>query len=76
MESFGLPIVEAIELGCKIIVSDLPFANSICKPSLVFNPNDKIEIAKAISFSMNHDLKNSRLNTKDYTKDLIKVVLK
>ena len=50
MESFGLPIVEAIELGCKIIVSDLPFANSICKPSLVFNPNDKIEIAKTILF--------------------------
>ena len=68
MESFGLPIIEAIDLGCKIIVSDLPFANAICKPSLVFNPIDKIEIAKTISYAMNHDLKNSRLNIKDIQK--------
>lgn len=37
-ESLGLGLVEAIEAGCDVIASDLPFTHSICKPSVVFNP--------------------------------------
>jgi glycosyltransferase involved in cell wall biosynthesis len=41
-ESFGLGIIEAIENGCDIIGSDLPYTYAICKPSLVFDPT-KVE---------------------------------
>jgi glycosyltransferase involved in cell wall biosynthesis len=37
-ESFGLGIIEAIENGCDIIGSDLPYTYAVCKPSLVFDP--------------------------------------
>lgn len=47
-ESFGLGLVEAIDGGCKIIVSDLPYAYQVCKPSLTFNPNIKESIKNAI----------------------------
>ena len=37
-ESFGLGIVEALECGCKVIGSDLPYLHAVCVPSLSFNP--------------------------------------
>ena len=47
-ESLGLGIVEALEAGCDVIASDLPFAHSICKPSVTFNPFSPESIADAI----------------------------
>lgn len=47
-ESLGLGIVEAVEAGCDVIVSDLPFAHAICKPSEVFAHRTPKEIADAI----------------------------
>ena len=47
-ESLGLGIVEAINAGCDVISSDLPFTYSICKPSAIFNPYSPESIAEAI----------------------------
>jgi glycosyltransferase involved in cell wall biosynthesis len=47
-ESFGLPLIEGIENGCKIIASDLPFTHSIIEPFVVFNPYVTESIEEAI----------------------------
>lgn len=38
VESFGLPLIEAANHGCKVIASNLPYVNEIIMPSLTFNP--------------------------------------
>lgn len=47
-ESFGLGLVEAMESGCDVIGSDLPFIHAICEPSEVFNRDSPESIAEAI----------------------------
>lgn len=51
-ESFGLPLIEAIENGCKVIASDLPYTDAVCVPSIKFNPLDKQSIIHALSISL------------------------
>jgi glycosyltransferase involved in cell wall biosynthesis len=38
VESFGLPLIEAANHGCKVIASNLPYVHEIILPSLTFNP--------------------------------------
>ena len=38
VESFGLPLIEATNHGCKVIASDLPYVHEIISPSLTFDP--------------------------------------
>ena len=47
-ESFGLGIVEAMESGCDVVGSDLPFIHAICEPSDVFNRESPESIADAV----------------------------
>ena len=37
-ESFGLPLIESTNHGCKVIASDLPYVHEIIRPSLTFDP--------------------------------------
>jgi len=76
MESFGLPLIEAIHHQCKVIVADLPYANFICKPSFKFDPYDVSSIADTIIQSMVSDPIKSKLIIKDQTSDLINLLLK
>jgi glycosyltransferase involved in cell wall biosynthesis len=55
-ESFGLGIIEAIENGCDIIGSDLPFIYAVCKPSLVFDPTNPESIAIAFQAALKKHL--------------------
>lgn len=48
LESLGLGIVEGISAGCDVIISDLPFAHSICKPSETFDPFSEDSIVEAV----------------------------
>lgn len=47
-ESLGLGIIEALNYGCDLIVADLPYAHSICSPSVSFNPYDVDSIISAV----------------------------
>lgn len=58
-ESFGLGLIEAIELGCDVIAADLPYTYIVCKPSFVFNPLEINEIAKAFSYSTSNNLEKT-----------------
>ena len=48
VESFGLPLIEAANHGCKVIASDLPYVHEIIKPSLTFDPYSVESIYNAI----------------------------
>ena len=63
-ESFGLPLIEAINHGCKVIASDLDYVHEIVIPSITFNPSNPKSISDAIKESLN----SSRL-------DLSKVIV-
>lgn len=57
-ESFGLPLIESIEKGCKVIASDLPFTEAVCTPSIKFNPTNKQSIIEALSLSLLNNTKS------------------
>lgn len=58
-ESFGLGLAEAIDGGCKVIASDLPYTYQVCNPSLTFNPYIIEEIENAIITSLTENLPSS-----------------
>lgn len=70
-ESFGLGIIEALENGCKIIASDLPYTYAVCSPSITFNPYDVDSIAQAFNNSIIKNELPSTLKVKNQIKDLI-----
>jgi len=41
-------LIEAVNFGCKIIASDLPYVKAVVKPSLMFNPTDVNSIAQIV----------------------------
>ena len=47
-ESFGIPLIEAAQLGKKIIASDLPYVYEVIEPSLTFNPHNRDDITSVI----------------------------
>lgn len=47
-ESFGLPLIEATNHGCKVIASDLPYVHEIIRPSLTFDPYSVESISDSI----------------------------
>ena len=47
-ESFGLPLIEASNYGCKVIASNLPYVHEIIRPSLTFDPYSVESISNAI----------------------------
>ena len=48
VESFGLPLIESANHGCKVIASDLQYVHEIIKPSLTFDPYSIESISNAI----------------------------
>ena len=47
-ESLGLPLIEANQLGLKVLVSNLPFANDILVNPITFDPKSSDSIATVI----------------------------
>lgn len=58
-ESFGLGLAEAIDGGCKVIASELPYTYQVCNPSLTFNPYIIEEIEIAIITAVTENLPSS-----------------
>jgi glycosyltransferase involved in cell wall biosynthesis len=74
-ESFGLPLVEAIEKGCKIIASDLPYTYAVCEPSIVFNPLNENEIINSLSLSQKINVKPSFSKVKNEINQLLELLV-
>lgn len=47
-ESFGLGLIEAVECGCDVVASDLPYVFEVVNPTLVFDPLEPRSIADTI----------------------------
>ena len=74
-ESFGLPMIEAINYGCKVIASNLPYVHEIISPSAVFNPRDEKSIEKSIIKCMNNKLPESEILVKNKINEMIDFLL-
>lgn len=61
VESFGLPLIEAANHGCKVIASDLPYVHEIIEPSLTFDPYSVDSISTSILKAINEDLSESKV---------------
>ena len=70
-ESFGLGLVEAIENGCNVIGSDLPYTYAVCNPSIVFNPLDIHDITRALATSQLDNVKETEQLVFNKIDDLI-----
>jgi glycosyltransferase involved in cell wall biosynthesis len=73
-ESFGLGIVEAIECGCKVIGSDLPFLYQICVPTDVFDPFSINSILKSIENAYFSKTNLSHLKVSNDIKQLLNIL--
>ncbi len=61
-ESFGLPLVESINFGCKVLAPNLEYVNQVIIASIYFNPLSVDSISKAIlKVIKNKDLKDSKI---------------
>lgn len=47
-ESFGLPLIEARQVGLPIVASELDFVRDVCEPEHSFDPHSPVSIARAI----------------------------
>lgn len=70
-ESLGLGIIEAINMGCDVIGSDLPYLHSVCQPSETFVPRNSNSIADAVlKYERGKSIK-SKLTISDKAEELI-----
>lgn len=47
-ESFGLPLLEAQDAGLPILASELDYVRDVVAPSVTFDPNSALSIARAV----------------------------
>ena len=77
VESFGLPLIEAIQNGCKVLASDLDYVNEIIEPSLVFDPYKVKSISAAIKKALlDNSLKKSKLKVSNKLDMIINQLIK
>lgn len=48
LESFGLPLVEARQVGLPVLASELDYVRDLLDPDQTFDPNSPISIARAV----------------------------
>ena len=73
-ESFGLGIIEAIECGCQVIGTDLPYTYAVCEPSIVFDPLEIASIVGAFEQSTLENIRPTKLLIKNKISELIKLL--
>lgn len=49
MEGFGLPALEALSVGCPLIVSDIPvFREILADHAVYFNPHSSVDLCESL----------------------------
>lgn len=74
MESFGLPLIESVESGMKVLAPDLPYVHDVIKPSLVFNAMDKTSIAGAVIMALKEEIPQPAVKAPNMVKELIELL--
>lgn len=75
MESFGLPLIEAVDSGMKVLASDLPFVYDVIRPSIAFKPMDKQSIAGAVLQALGSELPFPQVVTHNRVEELIDLLV-
>lgn len=72
IETFGLPLVEAAQLGTFVICSDLPYTHDVLIPSATFDPYSKKDIANTMFMSLETNLKKPKIIIENKFEELIR----
>lgn len=75
-ETFGLGLVEAVNMGLDIIASDLSYVYQSVEPSLVFNPNSSLGISLKIKEYLNGNIKKSKSKIDNEIDKMIQILMK
>ena len=59
-EAFGLPLIEAHDLGLKVLTSDLPYTFDIFQEVITFNPFEEKDLAEKMENFINGKYENSK----------------
>ncbi len=74
-ETFGLALIEAVNMNLDIIASDLEYVYKAVIPSLVFNPNDSKDIADKLIQYIKGNSKKSESIIDNKIQDLINIMI-
>ena len=74
-ESFGLPLLEAVQAGVKVLAADLPYVYDVIIPSGVFDAMNAEAIAALVAKTMQEDnVKESTILVRNEMERLIQVL--
>lgn len=48
LESFGLPLLEAVDAGLPVLAPELDYVRDVCEPAQTFDPQSPVSIARAV----------------------------
>lgn len=63
VESFGLPLIEARQIGLPIIASELDYVRDVIVPEQSFDPNSPLSIARAVKRFLKIDDNLTKIHT-------------
>ena len=73
-ESYGLPLVEAVQYNLPVIASELDYVRDILDPEFTFNPNSPKSISRSVKRFLNvTDKKTEIVTAKEFLLRIIKL---
>lgn len=75
-ETFGLGLIEAVNMDLDIIASDLSYVYQSVEPSLVFDPNSSMDISLKIKEYLNGNVKKSKSKIDNEIDKMIQILMK
>jgi glycosyltransferase involved in cell wall biosynthesis len=74
-ESFGLPLLEAVQAGCGVLAADLPYVYDVIRPSAVFKPVQPQSIAEVVAaISSKKEIQSSEIMIANNIQKLMNVL--
>ena len=75
-ETFGLGLVEAVNMDLDVIASDLDYVYQSIEPSLVFDPSSSLDISLKMKKYLDGTVQKSKSKIDNKIDELIKILLK
>lgn len=75
-ETFGLGLIEAVNMDLDVIASDLDYVYQSIEPSLVFDPTDSLDISLKIKEYLYGNIKKSKSKIDNKIDKMIEILIK